>query len=169
MTSFEVWRTVLDCLSLEAQYRPPQRALRRIKAAHVQQKSWRWLIEIARWAEPVFDSLRQPAPALVRGAIPSTRKLVHRAEPFVIDLTLEPDPIRNRILVVGQILNSEYPDEPMRGLDVVLLRGEQFTGKAKTSNSGEFEIECERDNNLRLFINIPGQRAIGIALPNVEI
>ncbi len=168
LKSWNVWRSVHECLSPETQYRPPDQALKYVRAAYVADRPWKWLVEAARWAELVFDSLRQPAPAPVRGSTSLGRQLVHEAEPFVIDVRLETDAKRNRILLIGQILDSEHPNEPMRGVDILLLNSEDLIAKTRASSSGEFDLQCERADNLRLFINIRGQRAIGIALPDVE-
>ncbi len=64
-------------------------------------------------------------------------------------------------------MNSEDPDEEMQGVDVLLLNGEDLVARTKATGSGEFDLECEPDRNLRLFINIRGYRAIGITVPDV--
>jgi hypothetical protein len=165
LKSKSVWRAVLEHLSQEVRYRPPDHALREVQAAYFVHKPWRWLVEIARRAELVFDSFRQPAPAFVRNSTSSSRRLVHEAEPFVIDLRVET--VRDRLFLIGQILNSENPEQTMYGVDILLLDGEDLVAKTKASSSGEFEVQCERDHDrdLRLFINIRGHRAIGIAIP----
>jgi hypothetical protein len=164
LRSAGLWRAVQECLSAAVQYRVPDRLLTSLRTAYTAHKPWRWLLETARWAELSFDTLRHPVPALVRGSTPSSRQLVHEAEPFVIDLRLEADPVRNRVLLIGQILDSDHPEKPMGGVDVILLNGEELLAKTRASSSGEFNLQCERENDLRLFINIPGQSPIGIDL-----
>lgn len=136
--------------------------------ACVAYKSWRRLVETARWADLNFDSLRQTALSPVRGSTSSSRRLVYKAEPLVIDVRLETDAVQGDIFVIGQILNSDHPDGLMCGIDVILLNGEGLIAKTIASSSGEFELQCARERNLRLFINIRGQRAIGIVLPDIE-
>jgi hypothetical protein len=163
-----VWQAVLEHLSQEIRYTPPDHVLRDVQAAYFVHKPWRWLVEIARRAELVFDSFRQPAPAFVRNSTSSSRRLVHEADPFVIDLRLET--VRDRLVLVGQVLNSENPEQPLYGVDILLLDGEDLVERTKASSSGEFEVQCarDRDRELRLFINIRGHRAIGIAIPDEE-
>ena len=103
-------------------------------------------------------------PAFVRGSASPSRRLVHEAEPFVIDLRLES--VRDRLYLIGQILNSEKPDQAMYGVDILLLEGEDLVARTKASSSGEFELQCDHDRALRLFINIRGHRAIGIVVPD---
>lgn len=162
LRSMKVWRTVLEYLSQEPRYTPPDRVSRDLRAAYALYKPWRWLVEVARRAELVFDSFRQPPLAFVRGTTSSSRRLVHQAQPFVIDLRLET--VRDRLYLIGQILNSEKPDEGVHGVDVLLLDGEELVGTTKANSSGEFELQSERDRDLRLFINIRGHRAIGIVV-----
>lgn len=166
LESAKLWRNVVDYFSQEARYRPPDHAIRDIHLAYALQKPWRWLLEVGRRAELVFDSFRQPVLGFVRGSTSPSRHLVHEAEPFVIDLRLET--VRDRLFLLGQILNSHSPDQGVYGVDVLLLEGEDLVARAKANDSGEFELQCERDRNLRLFINIRGHRAIGISVPHDE-
>ena len=158
--SLAVWQTVLAHLSPEARYRPPRQTMKAVLKEYSAHKPWRWLLSASRMAELVFDSFRQPSPALVRGAASVSRRLVHQAEPFVIDLRLET--VRDRLFLIGQILNSEDPEQRMHGVDVLLLEGEDLIASAKANSFGEFEVQSECDRDLRLFINIRGHRAIGI-------
>lgn len=160
--SMTLWRTILECLSQETQYVPPGQTVQDVQAAYAVLRPWRWLIEVARRTELIFDSFRQPTTAFVRGPAPPSRRLVHEAEPFIIDLRLES--VRDRLYLIGQILNSEKPDQAMYGVDILLLEGEDLVARTKASSSGEFELQCDRDRALRLFINIRGHRAIGIVV-----
>jgi hypothetical protein len=53
-------------------------------------------------------------------------------------------------------------------IDVVLLNGERLIKRTVATNSGEFELELGHGEDMQLFINIRGQRAIGITLPSLE-
>jgi hypothetical protein len=126
------------------------------------------MISVAQFAHVLFDSLREPALAGVRSSIKSSRQITVEAEPFVIDLQLESDSVRQRILLTGQVLNSQNAQTKINGADVVLLSADNFVQKTKANELGEFYLDFRRDQNLRLFINIPGERAIGIALPDLQ-
>jgi hypothetical protein len=165
---FETWQAVLEIVNREAANRPPASAVRFVKAAYVSGRQWRWLPQVARMARLVFDSFRQPA-AAVRSSMPSSRQFLHEAEPFVIDVRVESsEPARKRVWLMGQVLNSEKPDMKIEGVDVVLLNGERLIAKTATNPSGEFEFEYHDERGLQLFINIRGERAIGIVLPDPE-
>lgn len=165
---FHTWRMVLETVRRDLAYSPPARAVRLVKAAYVPAGQWRWLPQVGRMARLVFDSFRQPL-AAVRGSMPCSRQFLHEAEPFVIDLRVESEPAQNRVWLMGQVLNSEKPDMKIEGVDVLLLSGERLVAKTTTNPSGEFEFEYHNQRGLQLFINIRGQRAIGIVLPDPEI
>ncbi|MBV8072495.1 MAG: hypothetical protein JO270_21510 [Acidobacteriaceae bacterium] len=161
-----IWSLILEIASREPGNRPSEAVVRAVKTAFPGSSSWRWLAKVAEFAPLKFDSFLQPSLAMVRGSAPSRRHLVHQAEPYVVDLRLESDPrASNRTFLTGQILNSEYPDGSSAVIDVVLLGGDRLLGKTVASSSGEFELELDPEEDMRLFINIRGQRAIGIALP----
>ncbi|MFL6353815.1 MAG: hypothetical protein ACJ74Z_18475 [Bryobacteraceae bacterium] len=164
----EIWQTVLATVAREAAYRPPTSAVRFVKAAYLSERPWRWLPKVARMAQLVFDSFRQPA-AAVRGSMPCARHFLHKADPFVIDVRVEPEPEQKRVWLMGQVLNSEKPNMQIEAVDVVLLSGERLLAKTATTPSGEFTFEYQDQRGLQLFINIRGRRAIGIVVPDLEI
>lgn len=167
--AWAVWRLILDLSSREASYRPAEGVVRTVKAAYTGHQPWKWLTRIAQFAQLTFDSFLQPSPAMIRASGSKSRQLVHQAEPYVIDIRLDSDPLLGKhTFLTGQILNSERPEESSGLIDIVLLSGDKLLGKTVASTSGEFELELGREENIQLFINIRGQRAIGIALPELE-
>ncbi len=168
LRSSETWGLVVSLSAKEAGYRPPDEAVRVVKGAYVPARPERWLPEIAQFARLIFDSFKQPEPAMVRASLPSSRLLLHEAAPFTIDLRLDSDPFRKRISLMGQILNSREPEQSAGRIDVVLLSGERLIHKTSANAAGEFDLEFVPEDNLQLFVNIRGQRAIAIALPDME-
>ena len=161
-----MWRTVSEFLLQETRYTPPEHVIRRVKRAYSIYKPWKWLVEAAQRAQLVFDSFTQPAPAFVRSSTSASRRVVHQAPPFVIDLRLET--VGERLFLIGQILNSDNPNEALNGVDILLLEDEDLVASAKANSSGEFELQCTRNRDLRLFINIRDYRAIAITLPDED-
>ncbi|HEY7209849.1 MAG TPA: hypothetical protein VH477_06205 [Bryobacteraceae bacterium] len=154
----------------EAAYEPPSETVQEINAAYRSVRFVPRLREIASLARLVFDSFSQPSLAGIRAAAQASRQLIHESEPFTIDLRLEADAARKRIYLAGQIMNSRNPDEIAGGIDVVLLKGSDQISKTETLPSGEFELSFDVGNadDLELFLNIRGQRAIAIKLPELE-
>jgi hypothetical protein len=167
LKTLKTWQTVLETVRREEAYRPSASAVRYVEAAYQSSSTpWRWLPQMAKMARLLFDSSLHPASATVRGSMPSSRQSIHKAEPFVIDLRVESEPPRNRVWLIGQVLNSKKPDMRIEGADVILLSGEAFVAKTATNPSGEFAIEFDDQKGLQLFINIRPRRAIGITLPD---
>src|SRR5450755_1518509 len=79
LNSAALWRAVFECVSPEKTCQVPDHALKSLMTEYKAQKPWKWLTLAARWAEPVFDSFKQPAPALVRGSASAGRHLIHEA------------------------------------------------------------------------------------------
>jgi len=167
-SSSETWRLVAKLTSREAAYEPPEEVVRIVEAAYRSAKPGTWLSEIANFARLVFDSFKQPSLAAVRSGAHSSRQLVHESEPFTVDLRLESDPARKRIYLMGQILNSKNPGGDGEGIDIVLLHGSHLVKRTLANAAGEFDLDFGSEDDMQLFINIRGQRAIGIVLPNLE-
>ncbi len=168
LRSSGTWSLAVSLSEKEPAYRPPDDVVNAIKAAYAPACPERWLPEIAQFARLIFDSFKQPELAMVRGPLPSSRLLLHEATPFTIDLRLDSDPLRKRISLMGQILNSRDPEQPATGIDVILLSGGRLVQKTSANAAGEFDLDLVPEDNLQLFVNIRGQRAIAIALPDMN-
>lgn len=164
MQASAFWELLAELLIQEKRYRPPAQLLHAVESAYHEQRPWRWLEAAARWAELVFDSIRQPLPAFVRGMAQPDRHLIYEARPFVIDVTLSVDSNQDRLSMIGQVLNSDHPEQTSTEIHIVLLSGGDLIARTVASEGGEFEIDCESRANLTLFISIRGERAIGLSL-----
>lgn len=167
-SSLQLWRTILKSLSREREYQPPEAAVRAIKDAYIRENPWKWMASVAQFARVLFDSLQAPVLAGVRSSTASSRQITVGADPFVIDLRLESDSARQHVSLTGQVLNSGNLQAAIDGADVVLLSAESLVRKTKANELGEFYLDFGREENLRLFINIRGERAIGIVLPGLD-
>lgn len=165
--SFSFWQLVTHTASREQAYEPPRESIEEVTAAYRAFRPVKHLFEKVQWARLLFDSFLQPSLATVRAATQTTRQLIHESEPFTIDVRLEPDTTRKRIYLTGQVINSKNPGEIADGVDVVLLKDSEQIRKTETTASGEFDLDFSASDNLELFLNIRGQRAIAIKLPDL--
>lgn len=160
------WREVLEIGAREPSYSPPLDAVRSAKAAFgSQRRSWKWLRDVAEGARLMFDSLREPSPAEVRGSTVSTRQFLHEAKPFMIDVRVECEPAKNVTRLNGQVLNSNEPNIDVADVHVFLMKGENLATSTCANTSGEFELDFEDGNGLQLFVDIRGQKVVEIQLP----
>lgn len=167
-SSLQLWSTILESLPREREYQPSEAALGAVKKAYIPQKPWKWMLSAAEFAHVLFDSLQEPALAGVRSSAKASRQITVEAKPYVIDLQLESDFTRKRVSLTGQIFNSDHSKMAVNGADVVLLSFDELIRKTKANDLGEFYLDFGGEENLRLFISIRGERAIGIALPKLE-
>jgi hypothetical protein len=164
-----LWRLVSECLGRESGYQVPDRVVRTVKAEYRPRSSVSWLGQLAEMARLVFDSWEHPAAVASRAStMQFTRQVIHEAEPFVIDLRIEHDPGSNHVLLTGQVVNSLNAEQDIEPVEVIVLRGNQVVARTSTTTTGEFDLEFQAEEELRLIIDIRGQRAIGIVLPGIE-
>ena len=165
----EIWRRVAQRFIQGKAYSPPEDVVRPVKAGFTPPESWTYFSKIAQIATLVFDSNKAPAIAFVRGTKVASRQLLHESEPFVIDLRLEYEPGRRTRLLIGQVLDRRFPNKDVGNIDVVLLSGEDVLARTSANVSGEFEFGFGQKEDLKLFIDIRRERAIGIVLPDFMI
>jgi hypothetical protein len=162
------WSSVLEVTTGERANDPPENVVRLVKAAYTQGKPWRPVPRGVRMARLIFDSFRQPLPVGSRGSKVPTRQLLHKSGPFLVDVSIEADRVGNQVLLVGQVLNSNTPPKEMKDVQINLQREEEVVAHTTADSLGEFQLEFGPRENLRLFVDVPGDRTIGIVLPASE-
>jgi hypothetical protein len=161
-----LWQKVSKSAAAEASYQPPADTVRLAKAAfatvgmaHPQEGS-RGLIEV------LFDSFLQPAVAGSRSVVIGTRQMLYRADPYQIDIQIEPKSGSNRLVITGQLLDLSHPGVIGREIQVTLSNRRGSTVLATTNQFGEFSGEIENSGDLELSIPNSGEQAIVISLRN---
>jgi hypothetical protein len=163
----DVWKRVHAIASTESTYTPPEDRVRMMRVEFEARNR-------ARKPEPVtakliFDTLAQPLTAGIRAAAATARQLVYEAEGLTVDVRLEAQPQSKTVLAVGQILDKRTPLIPSteasvtlwteKGLPLIEIRPNQF---------GEFHLEFEAQDNLRLSVTVLGRTPILIPLANLR-
>jgi hypothetical protein len=158
-----LWQKVSKTAAAQASYQPSQDAVRLAKAAYVVsglKKESHGLIEV------LFDSFLQPAVAGARSVVIGTRQMLYRADPYQIDIQIEPKPGSNRLVITGQLLDLSHTGDVGRGIQVTLSNQRGDTVLAATSQFGEFSGEIENSGDLELSIPGEGEKPIVISLRN---
>lgn len=166
--SSTLWSRVREALRREREYQVSELIVRAVKHAFPEEKFLSWLTRAGQYATVVFDSLLQPALAGVRSSSRRSRQLTVESGPFVVDLQLEADPAHRQILITGQILANSNSGARVGGAEIVLLSPDKIVQKATANELGEFHMDSGQGSNLRLFIDIRGERAVGIILPELD-
>jgi hypothetical protein len=161
-----IWQKVNKMATAEATYQPPRETVRLAKAMY----STNWLNTTSKKSpslvEVLFDSFLQPAVAGARSVVIGTRQMLYRADPYQIDIQIEPRPGSNRLVITGQLLDLSNPSVIGRDIQVTLSNRRGNTLLAGTNQFGEFSGEIENSGDLELSIPGDGEQPIVISLRN---
>jgi len=106
----------------------------------------------------LFDSIMQPAAPGIRSAAMNVRQILYRAEPYQIDLQIEAQPDRDRLVVTGQLLDVSHPEIAGRDVQVSLSDGRGNIVNTVTNQFGEFGGEVNNSGDLELsFLSHSGK------------
>jgi hypothetical protein len=161
-----LWQKVSKTTAAEASYQPSRDAVRLAKAAfraaglvHPKKES-QGIIEV------LFDSFLQPAVAGARSVVIGTRQMLYRADPYQIDIQIEPKTGSNRLVVTGQLLDLSNPGVIGRDIQVTLSNRRGNTVSARSNQFGEFSGEIDNSGDLEITVPGEGDKPIVISLRN---
>ncbi|HZV85929.1 MAG TPA: hypothetical protein VFF95_00175 [Candidatus Binatus sp.] len=161
-----LWQKVSKTAAVEVSYQPPPDSVRLAKAAFVTSGLAQTKKESKGLIEVLFDSFQQPALAGARSVVIGTRQMLYRADPFQIDIQIEPKLGSNRLVITGQLLDLSHPGVIGRDIQVTLSNHRGSTVLAATNQFGEFSGEVENSGDLELSIPGEGEKPIVISLRN---
>ena len=164
MKTVSLWQKVRQSAASEANYQPPEDAVRLAKAAFAgvalagQEKGTSGRIKV------LFDSFLQPLFEGARSAGAGSRQMLYRADPFQIDVQVESKNGGNRIVVTGQLLNLSSPGIIGQDARIALSNMRGQVVNAVTNQFGEFSGEIENSGDLQITFASPGSAPIVISL-----
>jgi hypothetical protein len=167
--SRDTWQQVHAISLRESNYAPPTNAVRMAKlefAARSFEKSKQPVL-----ANLVFDTLARPALAGIRSAsaAAAARQMVFEADGLAVDLRFDGPGQSRTIFVTGQVLDKRVPRAAMENSPVILWTSKGMAvAETKTNAFGEFNLELEPQNNLRLSIQVVGRALIRIPLASLK-
>jgi hypothetical protein len=161
-----LWERVRKAAAAEANYQPPLSEVRIAKAAFAGAGLTAQQREQGSGVTVLFDSFLQPLMAGARSVGLGTRQMLYRADPFQIDVQIEPKPDGDRLMVTGQLLDVSSPGIVGRDVQITLSTHHGSVIQTTTNQFGEFRGEIENTGDLELSFPGQGQRAIVISLRN---
>jgi hypothetical protein len=164
MKTVSLWQRVRLSAASEANYQPPEGAVRIAKAAFAAAGSESQGEGAGSRIKVLFDSFLQPVFEGARSAGASTRQMMYRADPYQIDIQVEDKPGRNRLVVTGQLLDLSNPSVIGRDIRIVLSNMCGQVADAITNQFGEFSGEIENSGDLQMTFATPGAHPIVISL-----
>ena len=159
-----LWQKVRQSAASEANYQPPEHAVRLARAAFAEAGLAGQRKGAGSRIKLLFDSFLQPAFEGARSAGAGTRQMLYRADPFQIDIQVEAAAGRNRIVVTGQLLNLSNPGILDEGTKIALSNMRGKVVNAMTNQFGEFSGEIENSGDLQMTFANPSSRPIVISL-----
>jgi hypothetical protein len=165
LQSFRFWQALAEYAAGEARIDIPEPNWRISRASYSEWFRRHSLPTRARMARLIFDSLLQPLPAGVRGGAASPRRILATLGSWSVDLRLDSSSSR-RIHLAGQVLRSGKGGPPLKA-PVVLMSGEALLAETSANEFGEFELQFDQTNGLRLYVEIAARRPMGINLPDL--
>jgi hypothetical protein len=149
----DLYRHIALAGAHEPSYMPPNQIVLTVKASFAIQKAApRSVFEL------LFDSLAQPLPAGARNAATFGRQLLYRIGAVYIDMEVDRRSNSDHASLVGQMLDSSRPGHPMAGIPVVLLDRGRRVAHTSSNDNGEFHLEFDMKNDLKLSVSVDRQR-----------
>jgi hypothetical protein len=166
LKELNLWRRLQQTAQRESTYEPSDGAVRTVNATFANQRIGRPRSAKQEVGALLFDSFRSSAFAGVRSSGSVARQLLYGASSYRIDIRIEPQTDSEKVLLVGQILNSADPSERLSRVQVALMKGRRVLSQSVTTLFGEFQMECALDGGFRLMVTLPDGREV--SLPLVE-
>jgi hypothetical protein len=159
-----IWQRLQQVAKRESNYAPAKGAVGTVNVSFVSRQQRPRGETSSQAVSLLFDSLRSPLLAGVRSAGIASRQVLYGAGTYRIDVRIEPQMDSEKVVLIGQVLNSADPEERLPELPVTLLKGRKVLAESKTRPSGEFQIECELDGGFQLMVVLPGETEVKLPL-----
>jgi hypothetical protein len=165
--AWQTWHRVQEMATREAQYRPADGVVRMAKLRFAN-----WLTaktEPGIGASLILDTLAHPGFAGIRSRSATARQMVYEADGLAIDLRFEPSALAKRISLTGQVLDKLLPRTSCEAANITLWTDKGLAlGEAQANAFGEFHLDFELQDNLRLSIQVAGHTLIRIPLGSLR-
>ena len=112
----------------------------------------------------LFDSFLQPVVEGARTVASSSRQMLYRADPFQVDLHIEPKPGGDSLIVTGQLLDLSSPEVVGKDVAVTLSNMRGHTIHAISNQFGEFAGEIKNSGDLQISFSNPSGDPVVISL-----
>ena len=160
------WGRLQSMALAESAYQAPENLVRLAKLEFAAKKE----LQGEKWslASVLFDSFSQPLLAGVRSSAATARQVVYEAEGLTVDLRFDRVVPSGKVSAVGQILDSRTPRERLTGAPIVVwTENGQLVATATANSYGEFQLEFEARDDLRLTARVGGRR-VRMPLMNIK-
>jgi hypothetical protein len=159
-----MWQRLQRVARRESVYTPSEGAVRTVNASFINRSTGELSPRKSQLASLLFDSFRSPLLAGVRSAGSASQQLLYGAGDYRIDVRIEPQMDSEKVVLIGQVLNSADPDERLSAAPVLLLKGRKILAESVTSEFGEFQLECELQGGIQLVVTLSDRQDVSLQL-----
>jgi hypothetical protein len=159
-----MWQRLQQVARHESAYTPAEGAMRTVNATFANRPISPSSRAKSQLASLLLDSFRGPLFAGMRSSESASQQLLYGAGDYRIDVRIEPQTDSERVVLIGQVLNSAKPDERLSAMSVSLLKGRKILAESVTSDFGEFQIECELQSGIRLVVALSDHKDVSLQL-----
>jgi hypothetical protein len=166
-STLAIWKQVWDIAAGETSYGPPESTVRRVKLEF----AVRQLRDQAETADAhvVFDTFSGAMAFGIRSATAAPRQMVYEADGHTVDLRFDRQPNSNRVQLTGQVLGSERFGTVLGRVPVMVCTDRGILLAESTTNAlGEFQLQFEAQDQLKLSIWVTSKKLIRIALVELQ-
>lgn len=162
-----LWKQVSDIAAAETSYGPPESAVRMVKMEFAA-RQLRDQAEIVD-ANVVFDTFSRAMAFGIRSSTAAPRQMVYEADGHTVDLRIDRQPYSNRVQLTGQVLGSERLGTLLGRFPVMVCTDRGILLAESTTNAlGEFQLQFEAQDQLKLSIWVTSKKLIRIALASLQ-
>jgi len=162
--TYEAWQRFVEIAKQEAWDVAPESAIRFVKAAFALRRRVAFRQGLAHVAERIFDSFQEPLPMGLRGSPASPRQLLYQAGNLLIDLRLEQNPGASGALT-GQVVSAQSGQSTGCAGVVLLREPNTVIAQTITNSLGEFQLDFERQDDLRVCLELLDGTLLDVVLP----
>ena len=165
--TLDFWKRLQTAAVNETTYIPPENIKSLLKMEFASRHFQNSVSQIT--AKLAFDTFSQPALAGVRSVAAAARQMVYEADGVIVDLRFDAPSHSTNISLIGQVLDTRAPRGPLDDASVILWteRGLPIA-ETKTNGHGEFNLEFEKRDGLRLSIQAAARMLIRIPLASLQ-
>jgi hypothetical protein len=163
---FSVWKQVKTIADNERQYSPAENVVHMPK---VQFAASQFRHEESVTAKLTFDTFTQPLLAGVRSVTATARQMVFEADGLMMDLRFDQPTGSRQVHLTGQVLDKRVPRASSADAIVILWTGKGLpVAETRTNAFGEFHVEFQEQDRLRLSIQVGGRHIVRIPLADLR-
>lgn len=164
-----ILEAAVEVTTREVLYQPSEPVVNVAKGYYATARRKYLVPSLAKMIPLAFDSSMEASPAAVRapGIAYFARRLLYRTKSWTVDVRLERQS-GTLVSMIGQVLRARGKPAAGAVAEVILMRADSTLAQVHTNEFGEFHLQFQYENNLKVYLKIQRRQLLGIALPSLD-